>query len=506
MIKLEEEKKEEIKKEEKKEEEKKKENKNESQIVKNLISSISSQNNYIIQNLSHSLETKDKLRMSELKFPISSEDLNLISQNTKKVNEQKQTLINYPISAIGLLKSDFGKGYFLYGTATLIGPDIILTCAHNVYSPVLKKKAEYITFYMDLTNGHFLKESQIETFIYPDEYEFEKKENYDYAICLLKDNIGVDGGYLGICPFDKENNKKGFFYGYVNSRIDNYYDSFRCKLEDYNIKGCNMELSYDSKEQFLLYLNEHTFNGQDGSPIFKKKENDISQYPLPINDFQIFALDCSFTKMQLLYINKNKFRNTYITNDKILYNRTNRAIPITNSVYTQILRWIHFYTVVKPKGLENSMKMSYTNFRTEGKDILLKTNISNPSSVAEFSNTVRTNMNQLINKINQDIHNYDENVLTLKKRDFKIKRRFPVNEKSEDTRYKEAIDYTVDHLHLISPKIKYQINNRYSNILGRRDYDKMISYMPHYHTEIPYVPERIEDNEKIENEKEEVLE
>ena len=384
MIKLEEEKKEEKKKEEKKEEEKKKENKNESQIVKNLISSISSQNNYIIQNLSHSLETKDKLRMSALKFPLPSDDFNKILKNNtkaKKENEnEKKTLINYPISAIGLLKSDFGKGYFLYGTATLIAPDIILTCAHNVYSPVLKKKAEYITFYMDLTNGHFLKESQIETFIYPDEYENDKNEIYDYAVCLLKDNIGMDGGYLGICPFDKENNKNGYFYGYVNSRIDNYYESFRCKLEDYNIKGCNMELSYDSKEQFLLYLNEHTFNGQDGSPIFKKKENASSEFPLPYNDFQIFALDCSFTKMQLLYINKNKFRNTYITNDKILYNRTNRAIPITNSVYTQILRWIHFYTVVKPKGLENSMKMSYTNFRTEGKDILLKTNILEKSN------------------------------------------------------------------------------------------------------------------------------
>ena len=41
----------------------------------------------------------------------------------------------------------------------------------------------------------------------------------------------------------------------------------------------------------------------------------------------------------------------------------------------------------------------------------------------------------------------------------RIKNRIPqLNEKSKDTIYKEAIDYTVDHLHLISPKIKYQIN------------------------------------------------
>ena len=73
-------------------------------------------------------------------------------------------------------------------------------------------------------------------------------------------------------------------------------------------------------------------------------------------------------------------------------------------------------------------------------------------------------MNNLLNKINQDINNYDENAFKLKSNspNFKIKSRIPqLNEKSKDTMYKEAIDYTVDHLHLISPTVKYQINNRY---------------------------------------------
>ena len=390
MNKLEEEKKEEEEKkkeEEKKEEEKKKEEeiKKEKEKEKEIkteeekkILAIS-QNNEILKNINHSLETTNKLQMSGLKFPSSPNEYNSKIHNIEnQKNEEIKNIpkLNYPLSAIGLLKSDFGKGYFLYGTATLIAPEIILTCAHNIYSPVLKKKAEYITFYMDLTNGVYLKESQVETFVYPDEYEYENKENFDFAICLLKQNLGLIGGYLGLCPYDKEKNSNGFFYGYVNNKIDNYYESFRCELGDYNIKGRNLELRLDSKEEFLLYLNGNTFNGQDGSPIFKIKDNDISFFPsLPLTDIQIFALDCSFTKMQLLYLNKNKFKNSYITNDKIVYDRTNRAIPITNSIYNQILRWIHFYTVVKPKGLDDNLKMSYTSVKSEGKDTLLKTNI-----------------------------------------------------------------------------------------------------------------------------------
>ncbi len=91
------------------------------------------------------------------------------------------------------------------------------------------------------------------------------------------------------------------------------------------------------------------------------------------------------------------------------------------------------------------------------KDLLIKTNLSNPSSEKEFSNTVTTNMNYLLYKINQDILNYDENAFKLKgnNSNIRIKNRIPqLNEKSKVTIYKEAIDYTVDHLHLISHKIK----------------------------------------------------
>ncbi len=238
--------------------------------------------------------------------------------------------------------------------------------------------------------------------------------------------------------------------------------------------------------------------------LSKQPEDNVLQVPCPYQKFNVFREKDFFRFSPLASLNFNRNRKLQFPDSNYLY-KTPTFEEIMGIEYEEKEN-----VTESNKTNESFKKIAKTESNKKlystTKDILLKTNISHPSSVEEFSNTVRTNMNQLINKINQDIHNYDENVLTLKKRDFKIKRRFPVNEKSEDTRYKEAIDYTVDHLHLISPKIKYQINNRYSNILGRRDYNKMLSFIPHYQTEIPFIPERIEENEKIENEKEEVLE
>ena len=238
--------------------------------------------------------------------------------------------------------------------------------------------------------------------------------------------------------------------------------------------------------------------------LSKQPTDNVLQVPCPYQKYNVFREKDFFRFSPLANLNFNRNRKLQLGESNYIYKAPTfeqlMGIEIeqneSESNKTQTDNSLKKFTKT-----ESNKKLYSTT-----KDILIKTNLSNPSSVEEFSNTVRTNMNQLINKINQDIHNYDENVLTLKKRDFKIKRRFPINEKSEDTRYKEAIDYTVDHLHLISPKIKYQINNRYSNILGRRDYDRMINYIPHYQTEIPFIPEIIEKKETFENEKEEVLE
>ena len=316
----------------------------------------------ILHDMAVSLETKNNLYMSELQ---NVPNISLLKNNynveigsfymkneekeeEKKSEQEKKQKVNYPLSAIGLLKCDYGNGFFIYGTGTLISSSMVITCAHILYNPIMKKKAENVTFYMNLNNGFFLNESHVDTFVYPE--TFETNENNiedDYGVCILHSNLGEIGGFLGICPFDKDENLSGFFYGYVNTNIKKYFDSNVDALKYFNIQGIEMDIRLDETGKKLIYVGVNTKNGQDGSPIFKIKNYEDSE----MTDVQIFAIDCSINKMLLQEKNVSILKsNKLIQHEQVFYQRLNRAVPITEKIYYQIIRWMEFYTNIIPKG------------------------------------------------------------------------------------------------------------------------------------------------------------
>jgi hypothetical protein len=230
--------------------------------------------------------------------------------------------------------------------------------------------------------------------------------------------------------------------------------------------------------------------------LSKDPTENVLQVPCPYRKYNVFREKDFFRFSPLASLNFNRNKRLKVGESNYIYKPPTfeellgiRYEEKEKETESEKEKNTHTEESFKKKTKTEPTKLNRT------KDILVKTTLSNPSSVEEFSNTVRTNMNNLLNKINQDINNYDENAFKLKSnsRNFKIKSRIPqLNEKSKDTMYKEAIDYTVDHLHLISPTVKYQINNRYSNILGRRDYDRILNYLPHYDTDIQEF-----ENEKV---------
>ena len=263
---------------------------------------------------------------------------------------------------------------------------MVLTCAHILYSPILKRRCTKVTFFLNLSEGKYLDESEVETFAIPDEYELKSNDLFDYALCVLKDNLAKKGGYLGICAFNEKEDKNGYIYGYSNIKSTrNYAMSFKTQIEDYEIMGVQSSLRFIEEEKVLIYVGNKTKEGQDGSPIFKviedvkkdekekniknpkKKENDgdLNVNTLISNilgnfdarrsiqkyDVKIFAIDCSMTTMVLQNVNSamlNNQENVFL--NEMTYVRHHKALIIDNAKIEQILRWMHFYESIMPRG------------------------------------------------------------------------------------------------------------------------------------------------------------
>ena len=107
----------------------------EKQVILNDIINSDNEALNILNQIQRSIKTVNPLTMSVLSNPLGT-----VSEPEQKTSSQLNKEINYPISSIGLLKSDFGSGIILFGTATLISQNCILTCAHLLYNPILKKQ------------------------------------------------------------------------------------------------------------------------------------------------------------------------------------------------------------------------------------------------------------------------------------------------------------------------------------------------------------------------------
>ena len=367
-------------------------------LFKNLLSS--PKNVSTLEEIYASLETEKAFEMSKIKNPPNFSDERIILANqgiNKKVKH-----VNYPLSAIGLLECDYGNGLIVYGTGTLIGLNYVLTCAHILYSPVLKRRCNRAIFYMNLSNGKYLDESEVETFAIPDEYESNILEKYDYGLCVLKEDLAKKGGYLGICCYEDKEDISGYLFGYSNIKSTrNFVSSFKTNRDEYEIMGVKTSLRYIEEDKSLIYIGNRTKEGQDGSPVFKviddleeeykrikdkkekekmekekkeKKENKdkkvkkdkkeekkdeveilkfniLNSFGKQKYDVKIFAIDCSMTSMILRNVNTVMLDNKENINlDEMTYIRHHKALIIDDDIINRILRWMYFYETIMPRG------------------------------------------------------------------------------------------------------------------------------------------------------------
>jgi Ran GTPase-activating protein 1 len=180
--------------------------------------------------------------------------------------ERVDSTTTWPHSVQGRLVARVGKRRLL-GSGTIIGPQLVLTCAHNVYSRdtgiALDKKK--ISFYPGM-NGllvPFGVHKVIEAY-YPEEYK--DNENEDYALLVLDNRIGDYTGYFGIQQYNRESlsNIQAKIYG---------YPALKTGQREYDHYLWGMEGPFQLNEYDMIDHTIDTSGGQSGSAIYLEEDN-----------------------------------------------------------------------------------------------------------------------------------------------------------------------------------------------------------------------------------------
>ena len=216
--------------------------------------------------------------------PIKEGDYNDDEYNFKKVDREVRTRFEktstFPYSVHGLVRVDPGNGSYITGTGILIGPDFVLTAAHNIYD-VKGSKQKYAS--IEFIPGINEQEIPFGIFKVVESYvpsEFLKTwEKEDFALLVLDGAPGNLAGYFGLHVAEKEIIKekiKGLhvigYPGYVRTKDE------RNKLKFLSAKGRHqlwgmggdgwLEVDKKNGEFLINYSNIMTTGGQSGSGVF----------------------------------------------------------------------------------------------------------------------------------------------------------------------------------------------------------------------------------------------
>jgi len=165
----------------------------------------------------------------------------------------------YPFSAICSLDSYWdSQGFLTRGTGALIGSDLVLTCAHNVYDFLRSREV----MDMRVFPGRQWEENPfgsttVKKIFFPDEWKASRDWDADIALLQLADPIGEDTGSFGLVSDTDENVRKMQIHatGYSG-------DLDQTARSQYLTESGIYDLSKTS-----LFYQADTFRGNSGSEI-----------------------------------------------------------------------------------------------------------------------------------------------------------------------------------------------------------------------------------------------
>ncbi len=188
---------------------------------------------------------------------------NIVSAKDGRTKVEKPA--KWPNSVHGVVSFKF-NGAVHWGTGTMIGPNVVLTAGHNLYSHKYKAYAENPQFLPGM-NGCVLPFGLIEVEQYYVSPRYIKDEKEDYGILILKEPIGEETGYFGLACLAPEEikSKQINVTGYPGDKVAS-------QPNIYEMWGMEGEASHiDESQNYIHYLID-TGTGQSGSGVWYQEE------------------------------------------------------------------------------------------------------------------------------------------------------------------------------------------------------------------------------------------
>jgi V8-like Glu-specific endopeptidase len=156
------------------------------------------------------------------------------------------------------------------GTGILVSPNVVLTCAHNVYYGEKKKEHKEVRFYLK-QHGLIKEYFEVEKHYYPE--QFREGDNhagviFDFALLKLKNRVSGMKKFVPLCTdyHDLELDDKSCLeiHGYpVNCMVE---ENGSQAIYQHGLKAAG-RLVEIREEKKAVYHKISSLGGQSGAPI-----------------------------------------------------------------------------------------------------------------------------------------------------------------------------------------------------------------------------------------------
>lgn len=157
------------------------------------------------------------------------------------------------------------KGNEVYSTAAIIGKKLALTAAHSIFNPDdnFAKYSNWTLYPGYNGNKYYGGSSGWSKVYYSNKYKETRKTDYDWAICVLNEDIGSKVGTFGIrAPYTNGNDMLGLNVTAIGFPADLNYGFSSKGIYMYRSMG-SISAVYSNSFRSSIWI----VKGQSGSPI-----------------------------------------------------------------------------------------------------------------------------------------------------------------------------------------------------------------------------------------------